>query len=1498
MFEIDITTKMSSSITTEFKQSVPGSVPTSFDNSLDDREEAPTDSMGQWLWLDELNVPSVLYMAAKSETADESVEEGGRKKYCCSSMRSFAHAMRAMESKTSKNRLRTLCMRHPQLSNALSFSSSAEHSNATREHNQCGKEGRGDRRLKLYVYLLLETLISSSENSGNNLETNASGNNHTNNSAAPPTETHPSPLLDSLWHAIQSIHSQLEAVVQADDAASSSPSEDIPLGESEERDAYQPALIEVAALLEASRPTDNSHGNLHSAEIVGGHNDEGPNATRTTGEKINAHVASEFTFTKVLHRRYPRLTAWIEEQWSMFGRLSMFQQTNTGACTTASGSYLHHEGAARFQCRLAWRVLALTIHTARLEWNRSMGNPMLSPLRMSDMETLRLLLLLVPLLQHRVLFRSAVSSPSILLSLWKRGQPSDRGNDDHSKKLGENEKDIFKMQSLYDTEDNSIHREQGTRQLMRLLLQYFDPELSFHLESHRVDVSMYMHQWIRNWFVEEIDCTQFREASNGIHTTVVSPQSNHNNPTKEEPHTFPPTNQEPLTATARDRASVLIARNRHLSALLPLVDYIIILEKRCLLPYVAISLLLSHRIAFLQMGEEINKDECSGDCSPSSTSNTTGAKEKTLRGASDVLDKVMRALPMTTLYHLSSPNRFAELSSASEHTNPHSLSQLSFPLLSGTSSSFVHAATADPQLASLGSVPLSALPLPFPPPPTAVTAVENMEASHAGHSKPSNGAVVPLPWARIVFQNAQLLYNATPVSAQRALQSLLMIVPAVVGNDDTVPPMRHVVVGDPPAPDHPLVPKNVALPLGMEDAANYHGETDHTRIAERTILESKSSVYEDPSRALRQASFYAKYYLSLPVLPVEDCDILMSFGTTTNAGPAPTTHRLPLRILDCRSLKSFEYARLPDSIFVGDLVSLDDRHLTQLISRATARRGEHLVLFGAGRAARVPARSPTSGEEEAKTLMLLSLRLVQNARLPFVSLCVEGLEGLRRLIYHRRLPLQRGPVPQTMPKNRGDHERETRRLGEPSGAAMTKLAETSTAVLGSMRHLFTFASTDTTAMAAREKTNPGRTAVRASDQVTAEPPRRSRPPIIPSHSPSSPPPPSAVASAVAETAAELRERSGRGIATLGEWGRGALGKLKEVTTSAAVAPPYETRDSASVSPTPLTAASDVENESATRAGMTSAGERTSSAPAPPLDTAPPTPAPLKTDGRPADLGITAVGTELASAASEKVNVAATAVAAAATSVITFFGRGTGSSAHTGANPSQNSEVLRLGGVWGTVEQQQQQEEEDGGLSPYFSVGEPLQTMPVPDRVESEKVEKHKKTREFVDPPPDPRNASSLPSSPPAPSFPSGLTTTTMPMAGLPATTTAPTSAPVSTGATTGPAYDNDPELEALGLITSLAPIRTTAPTALTAEPSLPLLQEDSIDAMFDEMFGSDDIPPDMQVFSAGKEAETTKGARPQPYNATTPNVISWPSPAAAVSLTNVEEDDLFADLDI
>ncbi|CAG9580854.1 conserved hypothetical protein [Leishmania major strain Friedlin] len=149
-------------------------------------------------------------------------------------------------------------------------------------------------------------------------------------------------------------------------------------------------------------------------------------------------------------------------------------------------------------------------------------------------------------------------------------------------------------------------------------------------------------------------------------------------------------------------------------------------------------------------------------------------------------------------------------------------------------------------------------------------------------------------------------------------------------------------------------------------------------------------LYPDAGALNKTSKELQEYYAKTPSLPLERSDIASAFAkrgaAAQGGGDALPSHEYV--IADCRSRESFEYARLPTAVHVGDVLSYHHEDLAEALRRLESCRGHPLALFGTGRPI----------VEEVNLLKVLALYLVNRQAFPFVCIVPGGFKTTIPLI--------------------------------------------------------------------------------------------------------------------------------------------------------------------------------------------------------------------------------------------------------------------------------------------------------------------------------------------------------------------------------------------------------------------------------------------------------------------------------------------------------------------
>lgn len=160
-------------------------------------------------------------------------------------------------------------------------------------------------------------------------------------------------------------------------------------------------------------------------------------------------------------------------------------------------------------------------------------------------------------------------------------------------------------------------------------------------------------------------------------------------------------------------------------------------------------------------------------------------------------------------------------------------------------------------------------------------------------------------------------------------------------------------------------------------------------------LEAKNLEKETPISArnqlqsIYQASYEAKFdtmkqllqesvILPLPATEIADCFT----KDRTRQQQRAQTSKVKYLVIDCRSVKSFQYARLPTAIHIGTRVGYDNDKMKAILSKFEDAKGSHFVIFGTGR--KLP--------EEENLLRVIAMKFVTGG-FSHISIAVDGFKG-------------------------------------------------------------------------------------------------------------------------------------------------------------------------------------------------------------------------------------------------------------------------------------------------------------------------------------------------------------------------------------------------------------------------------------------------------------------------------------------------------------------------
>nr|CCC90901.1 conserved hypothetical protein [Trypanosoma congolense IL3000] len=219
--------------------------------------------------------------------------------------------------------------------------------------------------------------------------------------------------------------------------------------------------------------------------------------------------------------------------------------------------------------------------------------------------------------------------------------------------------------------------------------------------------------------------------------------------------------------------------------------------------------------------------------------------------------------------------------------------------------------------------------------------------------------------AYLIFHRQEFLLLTTKEGLQEALESLKFQVEVPEGKEASYP---QPSCGG---------PKTFSCPTsGKVLLQNANVVRLNTPCVTRQVIKSLLYPGEYGRKCARNIQKspeeLAHYYSSLATLPLECGDYLHSFAAT----PAKENGEPPLKytVMDCRARVSYEAARLPTAVHVGDEIDFDMEKISKVVSSFAGVRGEHICVFGTGRQI----------TEEINLLNVLSLRLVEGF-FPYIS---------------------------------------------------------------------------------------------------------------------------------------------------------------------------------------------------------------------------------------------------------------------------------------------------------------------------------------------------------------------------------------------------------------------------------------------------------------------------------------------------------------------------------
>eukprot|EP01064_Diplonema_japonicum_P024403 TRINITY_DN3496_c0_g1_i1.p1 TRINITY_DN3496_c0_g1~~TRINITY_DN3496_c0_g1_i1.p1 ORF type:complete len:718 (+),score=121.92 TRINITY_DN3496_c0_g1_i1:23-2155(+) len=167
------------------------------------------------------------------------------------------------------------------------------------------------------------------------------------------------------------------------------------------------------------------------------------------------------------------------------------------------------------------------------------------------------------------------------------------------------------------------------------------------------------------------------------------------------------------------------------------------------------------------------------------------------------------------------------------------------------------------------------------------------------------------------------------------------------------------------------------------------------------------------------------------VLPIESEELIEVFKKRQ----APRSS-LKFMVLDCRALKSYNFARLPTAVHVGPNVGYEPTKLSEMLERFEGARGSHFCLMGTGRGI----------QAELNLLNVLALRFVSNG-FSHIGVAVDGFKGVIPFIKADLIEFVRETVDPQPPTPSKGLEDSTVIEGDAKPHSLASLKEVDTAAL-------------------------------------------------------------------------------------------------------------------------------------------------------------------------------------------------------------------------------------------------------------------------------------------------------------------------------------------------------------------------------------------------------------------------------------------------------------------
>lgn len=127
-----------------------------------------------------------------------------------------------------------------------------------------------------------------------------------------------------------------------------------------------------------------------------------------------------------------------------------------------------------------------------------------------------------------------------------------------------------------------------------------------------------------------------------------------------------------------------------------------------------------------------------------------------------------------------------------------------------------------------------------------------------------------------------------------------------------------------------------------------------------------------------------KYYLENVILPLPVTEIIEIFKKDKKS---ISKSSLKYIVIDCRSIESYRFARLPTAIHIGANIRYDEKRMNEIIKQYESAKGSHFTIFGTGRKI----------QEELNLLKLIAFKFIQHG-FPHISITTDGFKGCIKYI--------------------------------------------------------------------------------------------------------------------------------------------------------------------------------------------------------------------------------------------------------------------------------------------------------------------------------------------------------------------------------------------------------------------------------------------------------------------------------------------------------------------